>query len=65
MVYFLSVEDHLLLIRSEKKIEQHGSSVFHFYVRVLYFIAILAVPANFVLPINIPLANDYTMLKKV
>ncbi len=29
------------------------------------FIEILAVPANFVLPENVSLANDYTMLQKV
>ncbi len=27
--------------------------------------SILAVPANFVLPENVSLANDYTMLQKV
>ncbi len=39
--YFLSVEDQSTIDKKWKKVEFYGSSVLHFYVRVLYFIAIL------------------------
>ncbi len=39
--YFLSVEDQSTIDKKWQKVEFYGSSVFHFYVRVLYFIAIL------------------------
>ncbi len=41
MGYFLSVEDQSAIDKKWKKVEFHGFSVLHFYVRVLYFIAIL------------------------
>ncbi len=36
---FLSVEERSTTDKNWKKVEFHGSSVFHFYVRVFYFIA--------------------------